>query len=86
MKKKFSLFLSHEEAKRVCDKTQYNEASFWDKIKLTIHLIHCKESREYTKNNNKLTKLMKEVKPEAMQSNEKQSLEDMFKKELSNHN
>jgi len=83
MKKKYSLFLSHEEAKHICDKSQYNEASFWERIKLTIRLIHCKKSRRYTKNNAKLTKLVNSKEVHAMESNEKESLEALFKKELS---
>ena len=45
-----------EEANHVCDKTQYKEATLWEKIKLNIHLIYCKVCRKYSKNNAILTK------------------------------
>ena len=42
-----------------CDKSQYGEASFFDKIKLQIHFIGCKICVMYTKQNVLLTKLYK---------------------------
>lgn len=44
------------EANHVCDKTQYKDATLWEKIKLNIHLLYCRACRGYTKNNTKLTK------------------------------
>lgn len=38
-----------------CDKAQYNEASFRDKLCLALHLIFCKSCRDYVRNNRKLT-------------------------------
>ena len=43
-----------DEANLVCDKTQYKEATLWEKIKLNIHLIYCKVCRKYSKNNKKI--------------------------------
>ena len=48
------------------------------KIKLSIHLMYCKACRQYTKNNRKLTKKMKESKVECLDSNYKENM----KKEL----
>jgi len=48
-----------KEANHVCDKTQYKEATVWEKIILNIHLIYCRACRGYTKNNAKLTKTIK---------------------------
>lgn len=45
-----------DEANHVCDKTQYKEASLWEKIMLNIHLIYCRACRKYTKLNTNLTK------------------------------
>ena len=49
-------------ANHICDKAQYNDASFFEKIKLNIHLIHCKACRKYTAGNVYLTKLIKKSK------------------------
>lgn len=40
---------------KICDRAQYNEASFWDKLCLAIHLFFCKSCRNYVQNNRKLT-------------------------------
>ncbi len=61
MSKKNKIFVACEEANHVCDKTQYKDATLWEKIKLNIHLIYCSACRKYTKNNNKLTKAIKDV-------------------------
>ncbi len=84
-KEKYKLFIPCHEAQHVCDKSQYNESSFLEKIKLNIHLLFCKACQKYTSNNIKLTKMMKNNKQPscAMQTNEKSNLQSMFEKELS---
>lgn len=47
------------EAAEICDKSQYNESTLFEKIKLMIHFIRCKTCRIYTKYNNKLSILIK---------------------------
>lgn len=85
MEKKYDIFLSCDEAQHCCDKTQYNEASLFEKVKLNIHLLYCQACRTYTKKNSKLTKLMSNNQSQTMEHSEKKSLEELFKKELSNH-
>jgi hypothetical protein len=43
--------LTCDEATAICDKSQYNEASLWEKIKLNIHLFLCKKCGLYSKQN-----------------------------------
>lgn len=73
-----------DEANHVCDKTQYKEATLWEKIKLNIHLLYCRACRKYTKNNTKLTKLVTK-KPVSLQASAKESLKSAFEKELAKH-
>jgi hypothetical protein len=77
-------FIACEEANHNCDKSQYNEASFWEKIKLTVHLIYCRACREYSKNNAKLTKLVEDPKIDCLNMKEKKKLKTHFEKELLN--
>ena len=77
-------FIPCEEANHVCDKTQYKEASLWEKIKLNIHLIYCRACRKYTKNNTKLTKLVTK-KPVSLEASAKESIKSAFEKELAKH-
>ena len=76
--------ICHEE-NHICDKNQYREASFWEKVKLTIHLIYCSICRKYTSRNKKLTKLVNNSKIETMDVSAKEQLNTAFQKELANH-
>ena len=74
-------FTSCDKANLTCDKAQYKEATFWEKIKLNLHLIWCAACRRYSKNNAKLTRLVnyKEVK---LQPSEKTKIKSAFEQEL----
>ena len=76
-KKENKIFISCDDANHVCDKSQYKESTFWEKIKLNIHLIYCSACRTYTKNNSLLTKTIKKSEVKTMDNTEK---EDMRKK------
>lgn len=43
--------LTCDEATAICDKSQYKEASLWEKIELSIHLFLCKKCGLYSKQN-----------------------------------
>lgn len=45
-----------DEATAICDKNQYGEASFWEKMKLSLHILLCKKCGRYSKQNNIMTK------------------------------
>ncbi|MFY9242305.1 MAG: hypothetical protein WAO74_04690 [Polaribacter sp.] len=53
MFKKFKI--TCDEVTTICDKNQYGEATFWDKVKLNIHFLRCKICPVYTKQNVLLT-------------------------------
>lgn len=84
MSKKVNLFIQCEEAGHTCDKTQYKEASLWEKIKLNIHLIYCRMCREYSKRNSKLTKLANNKDVDCLKPCEKEKIKEKFNKELHN--
>ena len=71
---KMKVVIPCDEANHVCDKTQYKEASFWEKIKLNIHLIYCRACRKYTKSNTKLTKTIKKSHVECLDKKCKESM------------
>ena len=77
MKTDNSLFVSCEEAKHICDKNQYGDASILEIIKLNIRLIYCKATRAYSRKNTKLTKVIKKSKVQTLSSSKK---EDMKRK------
>jgi len=80
------MFISCNEANHNCDKSQYNEASLWEKIKLNIHLIYCKACRKYSKNNSKLTQVINNSELEYLKTSEKDALKKNFEEELSKNN
>lgn len=49
--------ISCKEAALICNKTQYKEASFVEKLKLRIHLLFCKTCSVFTKKSQQLTYL-----------------------------
>ncbi len=53
-----NVFIKCDEATCICDKSQYNEASFWEKLKLSFHLMTCKHCKVYTKQNELITKVL----------------------------
>jgi hypothetical protein len=78
------IFIPCKDANHVCDKTQYKEATLWEKIKLNIHLIYCRACRKYTKKNTQLTKLVTQD-PIKMDVSAKESLKSAFEQELAKH-
>lgn len=77
-----NLKLSCQEANHFCDKNQYKEAGFWEKVKLNIHLIYCKACRKYSMRNGKLTKAMLSSKIEVLDYSSKEKMQRAFEKEL----
>ena len=85
MSNKMKIVIPCDEANHVCDKTQYKEATLWEKIKLNVHLIYCRACRKYTKNNTKLTKNIVKSKVECLDKSQKESMERDFQKAMSEH-
>ncbi len=82
MKTSNSLLVSCEQAKFICDKNQYGEASFAEIIKLNIRLIYCKVTRAYSKKNNKLTKIIKRSNVQVIESSKKEEMKEQLQKHL----
>jgi len=47
--------LTCDEATKICDKSQYKEASLVERIKLGIHLFFCKKCGLYSKQNSMMS-------------------------------
>lgn len=84
MKKRF-LFISCDEAKHICDKKQYGEASGWERVKLGLRLMWCQFTKSYSKDNNKLTEVLEKTEVNCLKNVERQKLQEQFNKELSKH-
>lgn len=78
-------FISCEKANHVCDKSQYKEASFLEKMKLTLHLAYCSACRKYTRNNAKLTAFLNKGQTLILPTEKKQLFKQQIEEHL-NHN
>jgi hypothetical protein len=74
--------LSCDEATKICDKSQYKEASLWEKIKLNFHLFMCKNCALYAKQNCIMTKCCK--KHQKQNENDEVCLKAKEKKAMKN--
>ena len=77
------ILVNCKDANHYCDKSQYREASFWERVRLALHLVYCRKCQKYTARNQNLTKLMKDSNLHALDAADKMELENMLQKELS---
>jgi len=80
------LFLSCDEASHVCDKAQYNESTFWERIKFRIHILFCDLCKKHSKNNTKLTETIQKSNIACLDSKSKSEMKACLEKELKNQN
>lgn len=69
MKRKF-LFISCEEAQEICDKSQYGEATAWEKLKLKLRILYCSITRKYVQRNKKLSETIERAPLDCLQKEE----------------
>ncbi|WP_179354504.1 hypothetical protein [Winogradskyella vidalii] len=74
MKKSF-LFISCDEAKHICDKAQYGEASTWERAKLGLRLFYCRISKNYSTKNTKLSEVIQKSEVKCLKSQERNQLQ-----------
>ncbi len=72
-----------EEAGHVCDKNQYKETNFMERVRLVIHLIYCSACRKYSFKNNKLTEAIKNLRINTISEADKNYLKEQLQKEMS---
>tara|TARA_B110000967_G_scaffold190670_1_gene215588 strand:- start:813 stop:1067 length:255 start_codon:yes stop_codon:yes gene_type:complete len=80
MKKK--LFISHKQAKHICDKKQYGEATFLESVSLSIRISWCRLTKIYSKKNNKLTHTVQSAEMNCLNQFEREGIQQKFEQEL----
>lgn len=78
------ILISKEEAFHICDKSQYYESTFWEKVKLKFRYIWCRATRLYVNRNTELTKSIKSSKLKCLDYSERKLLEDRLNEHLKN--
>jgi len=71
--------ISCDQARNICDRAQYKEASLKDKIKLNLHLMWCKTCSLYTKKNQALTSLCERAGLTSLRESEKEEMKSHMK-------
>ena len=68
----------------ICNKSQYKEASFFEKIQLNWHIFMCKICSLYVKQNRRMTRLfaMKSIDSKKQTQCLSQTDKDLLKKQL----
>mmetsp|Transcript_14572 Transcript_14572/g.21895 ORF Transcript_14572/g.21895 Transcript_14572/m.21895 type:complete len:82 (-) Transcript_14572:131-376(-) len=75
--------LECRDAEHICDKNQYKEAGFWEKMRLTLHMAYCSACRKYTLRNTKLTKAIQSPQVQTVSQSEKEALKKKLEQQLS---
>ena len=68
-----------EEARIICHKTQYKEASFFEILRLKFHLLICKACSAFSSKNTKLTSLCEEAHVQSLTESEKLKMKEKLK-------
>lgn len=66
--------ISCEQAADICNRSQYKESSFWERLKLRLHLRFCKTCKNYSKKNAKLTTLCDKAGLSSLSKEDKESM------------
>ncbi len=71
--------ISCEKAAIICNKAQYKEATFLDKIKLKFHLLICKTCSAFTKKNTEFTTFCEKANLNSLSEQEKMIMKEELK-------
>ena len=74
--------ISCEKAAIICNKTQYREATFMEKLQLKFHLFICKNCPEFSRRNTKLTSLCQKADLQSLSEADKTKMKALLKDEF----
>ena len=82
------ILIKCNEATTICDKSQYGEASTFDKMRLSLHNFLCHRCKLYTEQNKVMTKIFKvhmhETTEQHLCSSDKEALQKVLEEEMKN--
>ncbi len=74
--------ISCDKATILCNKTQYGEATFIEKLKLRYHLFICKTCAMFTIKNTRLTSLCEKAVLHSLSEKEKMDLKENIQRKI----
>jgi hypothetical protein len=72
-----------KEASHICDKSQYKESSFIERLLMRMHQWMCKVCREHSAENTKLTEIIQKADLKTMPAERKDELRQVIQQEIS---
>lgn len=70
---------SCQEIALLSEKKQYQEASFWERLRIKMHILYCERCRNYDKDNRNLTTILQDAKLDSLTDEEIEELEKVVK-------
>ncbi len=74
--------ISCDEAVHICNKSQYREATLFEKLRLKLHILICKSCSVFSKKNKKLTVLCDKAHLHALSESDKKTLQKQIQDRL----
>tara|TARA_R110000868_G_scaffold86347_8_gene242241 strand:- start:46078 stop:46305 length:228 start_codon:yes stop_codon:yes gene_type:complete len=74
--------MSCEEAAIICNKAQYKEATFGEKLKLKLHVLFCETCSKFTRKNTELTELCQKAKLKSLTQKDKSQMQKELESEF----
>ena len=74
--------ISCDEAKIICNKTQYKESTFMERLKLKLHLFMCNACAKFTKQNTELTVLCEKAHLQSLSAKEKKKMKGQLEEKI----
>jgi len=74
--------ISCDKAAHLCNKSQYKEATFIEKLQLKFHLLICKVCSVHSAKNSKLTSLCKQAKLHSLSKKDKAEMKKLIDKNI----
>ena len=71
--------ISCEKAAIICNKTQYREATFSEKLKLKFHLLVCRTCSKFSKKNTHFTSLCNQANLHSLSHKDKELMKNQLK-------
>ncbi|MBT8262919.1 MAG: hypothetical protein KJO05_08865 [Bacteroidia bacterium] len=71
------------EAAHICDKSQYKESSFIERLLMRMHQWMCAVCREHSSENTKLTEIIQKADLKTMPEKDKIELREVIQQEIS---
>ncbi|MCX2720720.1 hypothetical protein [Lentiprolixibacter aurantiacus] len=73
--------ISCEEAAHICNRKQYKEASWRERLQLFLHILACKTCASFSRKNTRLTRLCDKAGLHSLSAKDKEEMKKKIQKE-----